>query len=259
MGRVTGSSKTFESSFWQERSSRSLIPVDEFFNHRSLDLPERIRRLEDWAATFAGRATNDPAVTQSVASGTKVVGGAGSGSAGGGSLAGDVVGPLSGTMVVGLQGFPLDLPDSTDDGQFPRFNFTAGTLTWETPVGSPFVVSVVTTTASTYLVTATDHTIFADASLNSIIVTMPDAPSQPGRQLIVKKVDYSANPVTLCSAVGDLIDDEAVQVLDSGQQSYVIESDGTGWRIVAFYFPSEVTTPGEFSLLAFWLGGAGSA
>lgn len=43
------------------------MPVDEFFASRAGSHEERLRRLEDWAATFSGRQSRSPATTAQAA------------------------------------------------------------------------------------------------------------------------------------------------------------------------------------------------
>lgn len=93
--------------------------------------------------------------------------------------------------------------------------------------GLPAVV-----TGSTTL-TAEHRTVLVDATAAAITITLPPAVNHPSKRYEVKKVDTSANTVTIAPSGTETIDGAAN--LDSATQgdSVVLKSDGTNWRIVS--------------------------
>ena len=85
-----------------------------------------------------------------------------------------------------------------------------------------------------HTVTATDHTIFANATSTNITVTLPTAANIMGRQYIIKRVDSSGNNVTIDPDGSETIEGASTMILDSGR-SVVIQSDNNNWWIVAEY------------------------
>jgi hypothetical protein len=63
-------------------------------------------------------------------------------------------------------------------------------------------------------------------------VTLPLAATARNRIYTIKKIDASANTVTIDPAGGETIDGFALQLLTAQWQSLTIQSDGTGWFII---------------------------
>ena len=85
---------------------------------------------------------------------------------------------------------------------------------------------------------ASDQTIAAD-SLNrgnatggNINFTLPASSSCVGHQVLIKKIDGTANTVTILAAGSDTIDGSASVVLNTQYQARTLVSTGTGWDIV---------------------------
>lgn len=93
--------------------------------------------------------------------------------------------------------------------------------------GLPVVVTGNTT------LTAEHRTVLVDASAAAITITLPPAANHPSKRYEVKKLDASANAVTIVPSGTETIDGAAN--LDSATQgdSVVLKSDGTNWRIVS--------------------------
>lgn len=92
--------------------------------------------------------------------------------------------------------------------------------------------NVITVTAA-YTVTATDYTILADATAGSFEILLADAELVPGQLFNLKRIDDSANEVTLTTTKGQAIDDFASGELGlSENESFAVQSDGLTWRIV---------------------------
>jgi len=76
---------------------------------------------------------------------------------------------------------------------------------------------------------AATQTFLSDAALGATIVTLPTA--SPGRAMTVKKIDATANTVTITPQSGT-IDGDATLVLVSRNQVARLQSDGTNWWVV---------------------------
>lgn len=80
----------------------------------------------------------------------------------------------------------------------------------------------------------TDYTIIADATSGNITITLPAANSTARRLYNIKKIDSSANTVTVTRAGSDTIDGAVSVVLTTQYQSISIQSEGANnawWKI----------------------------
>lgn len=94
------------------------------------------------------------------------------------------------------------------------------------------IVSTVVTETAAYAVAATDEIILANASGAAFAVTLPAANAQTGRRVTVKKIDSSANAVTVASG-GGTIDGAASVALGSQNEAVEVISDGTNWWVIS--------------------------
>ena len=85
-----------------------------------------------------------------------------------------------------------------------------------------------------YTVLATDHMIFVNASAGNITITLPTASGIIGRQYIIKRVDGTANNVTIDPNASETIEAASSKSL-MDQSSVVIVSDNSNWWIMAEY------------------------
>jgi hypothetical protein len=121
-------------------------------------------------------------------------------------------------------------------------NYTSATLTAGTGVsvtngsGSITIASSgaesLVTKTSAYTATATDYTILANATSAAFSVTLPTAVGANGKLYIVKKVDSSANAVTVATTSAQTIDGASTYVMGYQYQSVTVQSDGANWFIV---------------------------
>lgn len=88
------------------------------------------------------------------------------------------------------------------------------------------------TTAIDRLVIDTDCVIRGNAASAALSVVLPSAATWPGRQIIVKKIDATANAVMIAAAGGQTIDGAATLSITTQYQSYTMVSNGTGWDII---------------------------
>ncbi len=106
------------------------------------------------------------------------------------------------------------------DGDFSGNVTTAGLAT-----------GVQTITAASDTLVNSDHTNLCDCTSNAITVNLPAASA--GQQFVIKKVDSSANTVTITGNGSETIDGAASQILYAQDESITIASNGSGWYIVS--------------------------
>lgn len=87
--------------------------------------------------------------------------------------------------------------------------------------------------AGTHSVVDTDKVLLADASSGAVTLQLPSAAGIGGMVFHVKKVDSSANAVTILPAGGQTIDGAASLVLGNAQDSRLLVSDGANWKVTA--------------------------
>lgn len=82
--------------------------------------------------------------------------------------------------------------------------------------------------------TITAGTVFlCDATLGAFSIYLPAASEDPGRIIVVKKVDVSANAVTVDGDGSETIDGVTTKTLASQYDSIFLASDGAGWNVIA--------------------------
>lgn len=72
-----------------------------------------------------------------------------------------------------------------------------------------------------------------DATGGAIIASLPTATSSPGMTIAIKKIDVSANTITLQGSGAELIDGNNAQSLSAQNDCIVVSSNGTSWDIVS--------------------------
>jgi hypothetical protein len=107
--------------------------------------------------------------------------------------------------------------------------FTASSVVVSHPTGLKItngqVPRAISTVTANYTVTVLDETILVNAASGAVAVTLISAANTPNRYL-VKKIDSSANNVTVTAAGTDTIDGAATKVLSTQWQSVDLVSDG---------------------------------
>jgi hypothetical protein len=83
-----------------------------------------------------------------------------------------------------------------------------------------------------YTATSSDFTILCDATTAAFSVTLPAAAANPGRIFNVKKIDSSANAVTIQANGAELIDGANTKVVGAQYQSAQIQSNGIAWFVL---------------------------
>jgi len=72
--------------------------------------------------------------------------------------------------------------------------------------------------------------VLADASAAALTITLPSPTANA--EVIVKKIDATANTVTISPAATETIDGATSLVLDTQYEAYHLISDGTNWFII---------------------------
>lgn len=107
-----------------------------------------------------------------------------------------------------------------DDGD-TRYSTSGGSSYYATRVASV-----------TGNIVSTDYFVAVDASGGNRTLTLPDIAAENGRVIILKKVDASANTVTLAAFAGDTIDGAASLVTAVQYDTFRVIADGVEWRVV---------------------------
>jgi hypothetical protein len=81
----------------------------------------------------------------------------------------------------------------------------------------------------------THHTIRVDASGANRTITLPTAASSTRRIYIIKKIDATANTVTIDGSGAETIDAATTKVINTQYSGYVIQSNGTSWDIIGTF------------------------
>lgn len=88
----------------------------------------------------------------------------------------------------------------------------------------------ITTKTAAYTATSADDTILCDASGGAFTVSLPAAAAVSGKVYVIKKIDSSANAVTIDPNGSETIDGATTNALSSQNQRRHIQSDGTNWQ-----------------------------
>lgn len=80
-----------------------------------------------------------------------------------------------------------------------------------------------------YVATVSDYTILVDATAGNTTINLPAASTVSGYILVVKKIDLSANTVTLDANGAETIDGAATRVLSYQYSAITVQSNGTNW------------------------------
>jgi hypothetical protein len=88
------------------------------------------------------------------------------------------------------------------------------------------------TKTSSYTVTTSDTVVFADATSGNVTITLPTASGVTGYRFYVKRIDNSANTVTIARSGSDTIDGATSFTLDLQYTSVAVVSNGSAWYIL---------------------------
>lgn len=79
---------------------------------------------------------------------------------------------------------------------------------------------------------ANDYTLLCNAASGAITVNLPAAASSAKRVLSIKKIDATANAVTIDPNGAELIDGAATMAITTQWQAMTIHCDGTAWFLI---------------------------
>jgi hypothetical protein len=99
-------------------------------------------------------------------------------------------------------------------------------------VGSATMTGVcqsIATKSANYTATTADYTILGNAASGSITITLPAAANHTGRVYNIKKIDSSANTITIDANSSETIDGALTRVITTQYSSVTIQCDGTKW------------------------------
>lgn len=77
-----------------------------------------------------------------------------------------------------------------------------------------------------------ENVILADATGGAITVTLPDAVRAVDHVIVVKKIDASANAVTIDGAGADTVDGAATVAISTQYHFRMMISDGSNWHVI---------------------------
>jgi hypothetical protein len=89
-----------------------------------------------------------------------------------------------------------------------------------------------TTKTANYTITKFDYIILVNATSGNIVISLPSAIGIDGRPYIIKKVDGTANTVTITTQGAETIDGASTYVLDTQYEAVSIASDNANYYII---------------------------
>ena len=107
-----------------------------------------------------------------------------------------------------------------------RLNFGVGS---PGPSGITFTVS---TKTGNYTISAAGEVILADATNGGFTITLPTAINNSGFKATVKKIDFTANIITIAAAPQEAIDSQNTKIITIPMQSLDFISNGANWNLI---------------------------
>ena len=104
------------------------------------------------------------------------------------------------------------------------------------------VIAGLSTKTANYTLVATDHTVLGNATTASFSLTLPTSVGATGQVYIIKKVDSTANTVTILTTSSQTIDGSTSKVLSYQYDGFQLQSDGANWMIIGNIFGRNGTT-----------------
>jgi len=112
---------------------------------------------------------------------------------------------------------------------------TVGNLTLSSATVNGAAFAYVAKTAG-YTVTATDYTVAANASTGALSITLPTSVGVTGKVYVVKKMDSTANVVTVATTSSQTIDGATTRALSLRYDAIMVQADGANWIVIANTF-----------------------
>lgn len=90
----------------------------------------------------------------------------------------------------------------------------------------------VTTQSTNYAILTTDTTVLVNAASAPVTITLPTAVGVTGKKYNIKKLDSSANAVTINTTASQTIDADTSVIINVQYTSMQVISDGSNWNVV---------------------------
>jgi hypothetical protein len=137
---------------------------------------------------------------------------------------------ISGTEVfkIPTAGGLLTLSGYTGTGKLPVYFDANGQLT-----RTGAVVTLLAAKSAAYTLAATDKTVTGDATSAAFSFTLPSAVGVTGQEYTLKKIDASANAVTVATTSSQTIDGSTTYALSARWKFVTVQSDGANWLIIS--------------------------
>ena len=119
---------------------------------------------------------------------------------------------------------------ATDNGQVLQVNGTAKISNTLTTAGNLFAYVNKT---SAYTLTATDQVVTADGTSGAFSITLPTSASKSGQTYTIKKIDASANAITVNTTSSQTIDGATTYSLATQYKYVTVISNGSNWFIIS--------------------------
>jgi hypothetical protein len=88
------------------------------------------------------------------------------------------------------------------------------------------------TISETYVASIYDSVLLVNATGANVVITLPQASTVLGKRYDIKKIDATANTVTITTYMSETIDGTTTQLLANQYTSLTFISDGSNWYIV---------------------------
>ena len=92
--------------------------------------------------------------------------------------------------------------------------------------------TAISTKTADYTIVSSDYSILGNAASESITISLPAAASYTGRMFVIKKVDSSANLVTIDPNGAETIDGASTYDLNVQWEAIQVQSNGTSWFVL---------------------------
>jgi len=86
--------------------------------------------------------------------------------------------------------------------------------------------------SNTYTVTTNDNYLFANSSTGAFSINLPTAVGNYGQYVTIKKVDSTANDITIDPNLSETIDEQPTKIINTQYSVLTIVADGSNWWIV---------------------------
>jgi len=103
---------------------------------------------------------------------------------------------------------------------------------WSTTYTKGIATDVETFTAASDTLDAKNNVALCDCTSNNITINLPAASTASGLQYHIKKIDSSANTVTVDGNGAETIDGATTKTISTQYDSITIVSDGSNWFII---------------------------